>query len=429
MRAGQVDESRERMGWLDSWRWAFRDPILRLVLIVTAFAGLIVGLAVPFLSLVAYQRGASYTVVGAMASSYLVTQAVLLFPAGALSDRVGRIGPLIVGLLLEGSATLAFAFVKLPILFVALRVVQGIGLSLTYPAARALIVDTTDPEHRGRAFAAFQGAFNLGWLLGPAIGGVLASVVGITPLLVVGGLSEIALALTGLLFFRRLPVVHQFVRRAASKETLTPRRVGLSSLFTLPLLGAFLLAFGYQVPYGLFSGIWSIYLKQLGASDVELGLSFTTYAVANLLMLPVGGRLADRVPRWRRLLPLSWLLGLVIVGYAIPAVPAILVLGAVEGALGALIVPSVDAYLASVSDPRAQGRVQGAYTTIGVAGAALSALCSSVLYQAGRIVPFATGGFVLALLSTLAVPLIRLGERQREQEAVPVSDEAPLVRR
>jgi MFS family permease len=427
---GQVNESRERMGWLDSWRWAFRDPVLRLVLIVTAFAGLIVGLAVPFLSLVAYQRGASYAIVGAMASSYLITQAVLLFPAGALSDRVGRIGPLIVGLLLEGSATLAFAFVKLPVLFVALRVVQGVGLALTYPAARALIVDTTASEHRGRAFAAFQGAFNLGWLLGPAIGGVLASVVGITPLLVVGGSSEIALALTGLLFFRRLPVVRQFVvRRAAPKETVTSRHVGLSSLFTLPLLGAFLLAFGYQVPYGLFSGIWSIYLKQLGASDFELGLSFTTYAVANLLALPIGGRLADRVPRWRRLLPLSWLLGLVIVGYAIPAVPAILVLGAIEGALGALIVPSVDAYLASVSDPRVQGRVQGAYTTIGVAGAALSALFSSVLYQAGRIVPFATGGLVLALLSTLAVPLIRLGERQREQGAVLVSDEAPLIRR
>jgi len=65
--------------------------------------------------------------------------------------------------------------------------------------------------------------------------------------------------------------------------------------------------------------------------------------------------------------------------------------------------PSLDAYLASVSDPRIQGRVQGAFTTIGMTGAAVSAFLGSVLYGIAPVIPFLTGGVVLGLLTAVAV--------------------------
>ena len=400
--------------------WVLRDPSLRVLLVLSAFAGLISGLVVPFISLIARDRGASYALIGLMASGFLISQAVLQFPAGALSDRIGRAIPIAAGLVVEGLATAAFTFTTTPELFVLLRLAQGVGLALIYPSARALIVDLTPPERRGQAFAAWWGALNGGWLLGPALGGLLAGIIGKAPLFVIGGLGEVALGALVLATIGRLSA-------GRPRPRLVEERVPYRALLAAPLVAAFILAIGFEFPVGIFTGIWSVYLADLGASEFELGVSFTTFSLTNLLFLPLGGRLADRVPRWRRLLVLSLALGVVVIGYAIPSVPAILLLGALEGAIIALVSPSVDAYLASVSDPRVQGRVQGAYMTAGMAGAATSALFSSVLYEAGRPVPFLTGGATLLVLATVAVGLIRRAERAGDTPLWPVEAAGALA--
>ena len=221
-----------------------------------------------------------------------------------------------------------------------------------------------------------------------------------------GGLGEVALGALVLATIGQLSA-------GRPRPRLIEERVPYRALLAAPLVAAFILAIGFEFPVGIFTGIWSVYLADLGASEFELGVSFTTFSLTNLLFLPLGGRLADRVPRWRRLLVLSLALGVVVIGYSIPSVPAILLLGALEGAIIGLLSPSVDAYLASVSDPRVQGRVQGAYTTAGMAGAATSALLSSVLYEAGRPVPFLTGGLTLLVLATVAIGLIRKAEQAK----------------
>jgi len=105
-----------------------------------------------------------------------------------------------------------------------------------------------------------------------------------------------------------------------------------------------------------------------------VGLSFSTFAVANLALAPLGGRLADRgeYPRWL----LVGFLGLatVMAGYGLaPGAPTILVLGLCEGAVAAIAFPTLDAYLAAKADPRIQGRIQGAFSSSMMAGAASSA--------------------------------------------------------
>jgi MFS family permease len=93
-------------------------------------------------------------------------------------------------------------------------------------------------------------------------------------------------------------------------------------------------------------------------------------------------------------------------------VPFILVLGLVEGAIVSFTQPVADAYLASIADPRVQGRVQGAYVTIGMAGAAISALLGSVLYGIAPVVPFLVGGAVMAALTVVAVYFVRETEQR-----------------
>ncbi|HUY98885.1 MAG TPA: MFS transporter [Thermomicrobiaceae bacterium] len=386
--------------------WVLQHPTLRLVLALVAFAGLAVGLTIPFLTLTARDRGVSLTAIGVMASSYLVAQMLLQLPMGSLSDRLGRAAPLAAGLVVEGLATASFARAGSPASFIALRTLQGVGVAMLFPAVRALVADVTPEDRRGQAYAGFGAAFSSGMLFGPLVGGSVAGALGVGPLFVAAGVVEVLIGIWALTALR-----------GAGRPGRAPHpseRVSFAELLVKPLIGAFVLSFASQFLMGMFSGVWSIYLADLGASDFKIGLSFSTFSIAYLAMAPMGGRLADSGARWRRLLWANLALGAVIAGYGlIPVVWVILVLGLFEGAISTVAQPSLDAYLATVADPRVMGRVQGAYATVGMAGAAISALLGPVLYGGSRVLPFVAGGIILWLLALVAIPLIRQTERER----------------
>ena len=391
--------------------WYIRDEVMRLVLLLGFFSGLAGGLVIPFLTLTAHQRGVSLRAVGVMAAGYLLAQMVLQLPMGALSDRLGRAGPIAAGLLIEAAATAGFAFAHRPLAFILLRAAQGAGVAALYPSFRALISDATPLERRGQAYAVSTAAFTAGLLFGPLIGGVAAGLIGVDTLYLTAAGGELAIALGGLLAMR---LVGLPARAAARQE-----RVPLSNLLTRPLAGAFLLSFAGQFQFGLFAGIWSIYLADLHASDLELGLSFSSFSITFVLVAPFGGRLADRGRRWRIILVSNLAYALVVALYGlIPNVPAILVLGAVEGAVAAVSQPAADGYLASVADPRTMGRVQGAFATVGMFGAAISAFLGPVLYGAARAAPFLLAGAVLAGFALGGVALVRETELRQARELV-----------
>jgi MFS family permease len=366
--------------------------------------------------LTAKQRGVSLTAIGVMASSYLVAQMLLQLPMGSLSDRIGRVWPLAIGLFVEAVATIGFTFVHSALAFILLRAGQGVGVAILYPAFRALIADITPTDRRGQAYAVVGAAFSGGMLFGPPIGGVLATFVSVDWLYAIAGLLEVVVAVGTLFYMIRLvPPPHE-----AQQKIDVPFR----ALISRPLAGAFILGFAGQFQFGLFSGIWSIYLKDLGASDLQIGLSFSTFSVTFMLLSPFSGRLADRSERWRPILIFNLLYGVVIALYGlVEVVPFILLLGLVEGAIVSYTQPATDAYLASVADPRIQGRVQGAFVTIGMAGAAVSALLGSVLYAIDPVVPFIAGGVVLAGLSVVAVYFIRETEHSMKLRQVTLLTE------
>jgi MFS family permease len=395
--------------------WILRHPILRLLLALVFIWAFAFGLTMPFLTLTARDRGVSLDAIGLIAASFLLTQIVFQVPLGALSDRVGRAGPLAAGIALFSLATIGFTQADSAAAFMLLRAAQGAAFALGLPAYRALVADVTAPDQRGRAYATLAMAYSGGLLLGPAIGGFLVHPLGHDALFLMTAAMEAALAAGVLAFLRG---AGRPGRRGTRSE-----RVPLSALLVRPLVAAFLLGFAGHLQYGFFESIWALYVADRGGGDVAIGLSFSTFAIANLALAPLGGRLADHgdYPRWL----LFGFLGLavVMVGYGFaPWVPAILLLGLCEGAAAAIAFPTLDAYLASRADPRIQGRIQGAFSSAMMAGAASSALGGSVLYKLSPGLPFVLGGTMLAAFAIVAVGLIRGVGRtaQSGMEAVPV---------
>src|SRR5437588_12250813 len=98
-----------------------------------------IGMVVPVRVLYAESRGASLAVIGAMASSYLISNFLFQYPAGWLADRWGRKPLMIVGLLAQAGLTVVYLFIFDPLIFVGLRFLEGIAAAALVPSARALI--------------------------------------------------------------------------------------------------------------------------------------------------------------------------------------------------------------------------------------------------------------------------------------------------
>jgi MFS family permease len=228
--------------------------------VCAAYVG--IGLVGPVRILYAQSRGASLAIISAMASAYLISNFAAQYPAGWLSDRFGRRRLLVAGLLAQAALSLIYLPITDPVLFVALRVVEGVAAAAVLPSARAIVADAVPAEQRGAAYGLFSAFFNAGFLLGPALGGLLAA-------------TNYASAFIAAVLFRLVAVAIVLVlvpATATATATVTvtvahrdaPRvesaTVGRRALFTLPLIGAYVVAFGDYMFLGFDQALLPLWL-------------------------------------------------------------------------------------------------------------------------------------------------------------------------
>jgi len=151
-----------------------RYPLL--VIFVTIFIDLIgFGIVIPVLPY--YVEGtrfhASARVVGLLFASYSIMQLLFTPILGRLSDRYGRRPVLFLSLLGTSLGFLIMGFATALWMLFAGRIIDGItGGNIS--TAQAYIADITPPEERARGMGLVGAAFGLGFIFGPAIGGILS---------------------------------------------------------------------------------------------------------------------------------------------------------------------------------------------------------------------------------------------------------------
>jgi len=136
-------------------------------------------LSMPFLAIYLHEElGMSMSWIGVMLTVAGVVGALASTVGGALSDRVGRRQMLIWLLALRGVPFLIMAYLvwaKSPFaIFSAVYVFSSMLGTSIFPLTEAIVADVTAPEKRAEAFGIMRVSANLGWALGPAIGGGLA---------------------------------------------------------------------------------------------------------------------------------------------------------------------------------------------------------------------------------------------------------------
>lgn len=160
-----------------------------LIIFLTVFVHLIgFGIVIPVLPLYAQQFGASATTVGWLLAVYSIFQCVCAPLLGRISDRVGR-KPILI-LCMIGTAVAFYvmgAATTLWVLFLG-RILDG-ATGGNIATAQAYIADITPPKDRAKGMGLIGAAFGLGFIFGPAIGGVLGQISPATPLYFASGLA------------------------------------------------------------------------------------------------------------------------------------------------------------------------------------------------------------------------------------------------
>ncbi|WP_254830731.1 MFS transporter [Haloglomus salinum] len=143
---------------------------------------------------------------GLLLGAFFVPFALLQYPFGVLSDRIGRTTPIVAGSALYGVGVVLVGLAPSVPLVAAAMVTVGVLGALMAPATMALVTDLAGSGERGAAMGGFNIFGSIGFLVGIVGGGTAADAFGFeTAFLLAGGL-ELLLALATLPFLLRLDV-------------------------------------------------------------------------------------------------------------------------------------------------------------------------------------------------------------------------------
>ncbi|MES1256754.1 MAG: MFS transporter [Acidobacteriota bacterium] len=162
------------------------------IIFLTIFVNLVgFGIIIPLLPFYAQTFGASPLVIGLLFAIFSLCQLVASPALGDLSDRYGRRPVLVFSL-----AGTVVSFVMLAVahsitmLFLA-RIVDGLSGG-NISTARAYVADVTEPKDRARAYGLIGAAFGLGFIVGPALSGILAHISYTAPIWAAAGITLVA---------------------------------------------------------------------------------------------------------------------------------------------------------------------------------------------------------------------------------------------
>ena len=156
-----------------------RKPSL-LVIFLTVFLDLVgFGIVLPLLPIYSDQFGAGGLFVGVIMASFSAMQFLCAPAWGRLSDRIGRKGMIVGGMLLQG-----VALGLVPLLhgfgwWALTMALLGLGTALVYPTLLAAVSDVAHPNWRASAVGVYRLWRDSGYALGALLAGVLADLFGV----------------------------------------------------------------------------------------------------------------------------------------------------------------------------------------------------------------------------------------------------------
>ena len=333
-------------------------------------------------------------IAGYMLVAFALAQFVAGPILGSLSDRFGRRPVLIASMLAFGiDYALMAAAPSLAWLFLG-RGIAGIAGAIYGPAS-SVIADVTPPDGRSAAFGYVSAAFGIGFIIGPALGGLIAGFGPRAPFVAAAALALGNAAIMAFAMPESLDHDHRRPFRLRDAHIVGAFKPLFENRMAAPLL---VVALIWQLAHQVYPATWAFWATiRFDWSPGAIGLSLAYVGlimalVQALLVAPVIERVGDRR---------ALLIGLVFGAASFLAMAfvtagwqtyAIMVVGALSGFVG----PAVNGLFSRMVGPERQGALQGGLGSLGSVAAIVSPLMMTQTLAAGVERGFPGAAFLLA---------------------------------
>ena len=362
---------------------------LLLTNLLIAFLG--IGLVIPVMPRLMNELHITGTVVGYMVAIFAMAQLLVSPFSGRWVDTFGRKKMIVIGLIIFSSSEFLFGVGQtLPVLF-ASRILGGISAAFIMPAVTAFIADITTMETRSKALGFMSAAISTGFILGPGIGGFLATYGTRVPFFFAGGLALVA-AIFSFIALRE-PDRYQ---EAVAEDTAKP---GLKRIFAPHYFIVFVIILILSFGLASFESIFSLFVDhKFGFTPKDIAIIITgsglVGAVAQVLLFD---KLARTIGEKRLIFfclvfssILVFLATFVQSYFAVLAVTIIIFVGF------DLIRPAATSYLSKIAGNE-QGFVGGMNSMFTSIGNVFGPIIGGALFDIDVDYPFYFGAFVLML--------------------------------
>ncbi len=300
--------------------------------------------------------------VGLIAASYSLMQFLFAPILGALSDKYGRRPVILISMFGLGIDFLLQGFApNITWLFFG-RLFAGIfGANIS--TANAYIADVSSPEQRARNFGLAGAMFGIGFIFGPALGGLLGSVHLRMPFFVAAGLA----LLNGLYGYFILPESLPIEKRSNFTFAKANPFQTIKRLKTFPVVAGLATAMVFaSLAFRGLENVWVLSTSYRYGWDefdngITLGLvGLMAAIVQGFLIRPIIAALGER-----RTLKLGLLIStLTFLAYGWATEGWMILCIIIFGAFGGVTGPAIQCIVANHVDSSEQGKVQGALTSI-----------------------------------------------------------------
>ena len=344
------------------------------------------GIVVPILGRYAERFGASGLEVGLLFASFSLAQLVFAPILGRLSDRIGRKPVIMISLL--GTAVGSFvtgAAGALWVLFVG-RILDGAS-GASVAVAQGAVTDLAPPSERPRLLGLLGAAFGVGFVVGPALGG-LASLGGEhIPFYVAGTVALVNAAVA----WRRLPETRPADVRRAAHEAAKNDTGAKVRLWGLAVAGfTAIVAFsGFEATFSLLAGD-RFRLTEAGVAAIFVGVGVVLVAVQGGLIRPINAKIGTQ-----RSLQVGLVLnsaGLVVLAFA-ETWPLLIVALALLTVGQGLVTPNLSSLVSGRVPDHRRGEALGFQQGVNAMGRVAGPAIAGVLYDHVSIgSPYLVGG-------------------------------------
>lgn len=426
-----------------------RSPVYLMALtIFIDFMGF--GVVLPLLPFWAERLGAGPVGVGLLLTVYALAQFIFTPVLGTLSDRYGRRPIILASLLIEALSLALSAVADSLVILVVARFIGGLGAA-NIGSAQAVVADVTPVEGRARGMGLIGAAIGLGFVVGPALGGLVAPLGPAVPFWVA---MSVTLA-NALLVLRFLPETRyartesppdfratRDVRRRAHRTTRrVPTLPGTAPVPTVirgmgaafagwrrvlrnpVVVRLVVINLLFTVAFTAMEAVFPLFTQHsFGWKAIQNGYIFTYAGIVIVLMQ--GGLVGQLVKRWgERSLLITGLVmlaaGLALLSWSTNLALLLVALGVVSISDGA-VTPVVSALLSFASPPAAQGETLGLAQGVAGLGRVIGPLAAGSAFAIGGPgAPFFLGSVLGVLAALIALPALSSKREVSPTHATP----------